>query len=1086
MSNIVEVRNLSIDFNVRDGKFRAVDNISFDIQQNKTLALVGESGSGKSVTAMSIMQLLPFPQSSYTSESSIKFNNKEIINASKKDLLSLRGNIISMVFQEPMTSLNPYHRVGDQITESVLLHSKVSKKEAKDEAINLMNLVEIDDVERRFNSYPHELSGGQRQRIMIAMALVNKPELLIADEPTTALDVTIQAQILDLMSKLKRELGMSILFITHDLGLVREFSDQVCVMQNGNIVENGNTADVFDNPKHAYTQKLLNAEPKPKTIINHKEDPLIKIENLDVFYNMPRTSFFKSNRFHAVKDTSINIYKNTTIGLVGESGSGKSTLGKAIANLTPYEGKIYYDGQDIASSSKEIKKHIQIVFQDPYGSLSPRMTIGEIVGEGLGVHFNLSKKESDLKIDKVLTDVGIELNAKNKYPHEFSGGQRQRIAIARSLIMNPNFMILDEPTSALDRSIQIQVINLLKDIQNEYELTYLFISHDLKVIRSMSDYIFVMKDGIIVESGLSNDVFNYPKEKYTKKLLSAALRYATDWENVHKMSSRKYSKELVDGPNQAASRSMLRGVGFTSEDFTKPFVGIASTGAKVTPCNMHINQLSELVEDSINASGGKGVLFNTITVSDGISMGTQGMKYSLVSREVIADSIETVVGCLGYDGLIAIGGCDKNMPGCLIGMARLNRPSIFIYGGSIKPSNENTDYVTVSEKVGEFSKGSINEDELIHYEKISVDGPGSCGGMYTANTMASAIEALGMSLPGSSSQDATSKSKNADCVNAGSAIMNLLDKDIKPSDIMTREAFENAITVVIALGGSTNAVLHLLAMAHSIGVELCLDDFTSIGKKTPVLADLKPFGKHYMSELNANGGIQPLMKTLLDKGLLHGQCMTVTGNTLEENLKDIKAYETSEIIKDFNNPIKKDSHLRILYGNLAKDGAVAKITGKEGTSFEGKAKVFNSEEEGVSAILSNQINDGDVIVIRYEGPKGGPGMREMLKPTSAIMGLGLGDKIGFITDGRFSGGTHGFVVGHVSPEAAEGGLIALVEDGDTILIDAESDQLVLKVDDDEIKRRQSIWKNPNSKPKKGVLAKYAESVKSASLGAITD
>ena len=1086
MSNIVEVRNLSIEFNVRDGKFRAVDSISFDIQQNKTLALVGESGSGKSVTAMSIMQLLPFPQSSYTSESSIKFNNKEIINASKKDLLSLRGNIISMVFQEPMTSLNPFHRVGDQITESVLLHSKVSKKEAKDEAINLMNLVEIDDVERRFNSYPHELSGGQRQRIMIAMALVNKPQLLIADEPTTALDVTIQAQILDLMSKLKRELGMSILFITHDLGLVREFSDQVCVMQNGNIVENGNTADVFDNPKHAYTQKLLNAEPKPKTIINHKEDPLIKIENLDVFYNMPRTSFFKSNRFHAVKDTSINIYKNTTIGLVGESGSGKSTLGKAIANLTPYEGKIYYDGQDIASSSKEIKKHIQIVFQDPYGSLSPRMTIGEIVGEGLGVHFNLSKKESDLKIDKVLTDVGIELNAKNKYPHEFSGGQRQRIAIARSLIMNPNFMILDEPTSALDRSIQIQVINLLKDIQNEYELTYLFISHDLKVIRSMSDYIFVMKDGIIVESGLSNDVFDYPKEKYTKKLLSAALRYATDWENVHKMSSRKYSKELVDGPNQAASRSMLRGVGFTSEDFTKPFVGIASTGAKVTPCNMHINQLSELVEDSINASGGKGVLFNTITVSDGISMGTQGMKYSLVSREVIADSIETVVGCLGYDGLIAIGGCDKNMPGCLIGMARLNRPSIFIYGGSIKPSNENTDYVTVSEKVGEFSKGSINEDELIHYEKISVDGPGSCGGMYTANTMASAIEALGMSLPGSSSQDATSKSKNADCVNAGSAIMNLLDKDIKPSDIMTREAFENAITVVIALGGSTNAVLHLLAMAHSIGVELCLDDFTSIGKKTPVLADLKPFGKHYMSELNANGGIQPLMKTLLDKGLLHGQCMTVTGNTLEENLKDIKAYETSEIIKDFNNPIKKDSHLRILYGNLAKDGAVAKITGKEGTSFEGKAKVFNSEEEGVSAILSNQINDGDVIVIRYEGPKGGPGMREMLKPTSAIMGLGLGDKIGFITDGRFSGGTHGFVVGHVSPEAAEGGLIALVEDGDTILIDAESDQLVLKVDDDEIKRRQSIWKNPNSKPKKGVLAKYAENVKSASLGAITD
>ena len=552
------------------------------------------------------------------------------------------------------------------------------------------------------------------------------------------------------------------------------------------------------------------------------------------------------------------------------------------------------------------------------------------------------------------------------------------------------------------------------------------------------------------------------------------------------MSSRKYSKELVDGPNQAASRSMLRGVGFTSEDFTKPFVGIASTGAKVTPCNMHINKLSEIVEDSINNSGGKGVLFNTITVSDGISMGTQGMKYSLVSREVIADSIETVVGCLGYDGLIAIGGCDKNMPGCLIGMARLNRPSIFVYGGSIQPSNENTDYVTVSEKVGEFSKGEINEDELIHYEKISVEGPGSCGGMYTANTMASAVEALGMSLPGSSSQDAVSESKKDDCVSAGEAIMNLLESDIKPSDIMTKEAFENAITVVIALGGSTNAVLHLLAIAHSIGVELELDDFTQIGKKTPVLADLKPFGSHYMSELNANGGIQPLMKLLLDKGLLHGHCLTVTGKTLGENLESVTPYESKNIIRDFDNPIKKNSHLRIMYGNLAVDGAVAKITGKEGTSFEGNARVFNSEEEGVEAILSNSINDGDVIVIRYEGPKGGPGMREMLKPTSAIMGLGLGDKVGFITDGRFSGGTHGFVVGHISPEAAEGGNIALVENGDTILIDAENDELILKVEDKVLDERRSNWTNPIKTPKKGVLAKYAKSVKSASLGATTD
>ena len=553
------------------------------------------------------------------------------------------------------------------------------------------------------------------------------------------------------------------------------------------------------------------------------------------------------------------------------------------------------------------------------------------------------------------------------------------------------------------------------------------------------------------------------------------------------MTNRKFSKDLVDGPNQAASRSMLRGVGFTSEDFKKPFVGIASTGAKVTPCNMHINQLADVVEHSIDDSGGKGVLFNTITVSDGISMGTQGMKYSLVSREVIADSIETVVGCLGYDGVIAIGGCDKNMPGCIIGLARLNRPSIFIYGGSIKPSSENTDYVTVCEKTGEFSKGELEESDLIHVEKISVKGPGSCGGMYTANTMASAIEALGMSLPGSSSQDATSEDKQKDCIDSGQAIMNLLDKDIKPSDIMTKEAFENAITVVISLGGSTNAVLHMLAMAHAIGVQLDLDDFTRIGKKTPVMADLKPFGSHYMSELNANGGIQPLMKTLLDKGLLHGECITVTGNTLAENLSNVKPYaDNQNIIRSFEKPIKSTSHLRILYGNLASEGAVAKITGKEGTSFEGKARVFNSEEEGVEAILNKSIEAGDVVVIRYEGPKGGPGMREMLKPTSAIMGQGLGDKVGFITDGRFSGGTHGFVVGHITPEAADGGVIAIVEDGDTILIDAEKDELTLKVSSEEIEKRLANWTNPKTPPQKGVLSKFAKSVKSASLGAITD
>jgi dihydroxy-acid dehydratase len=553
------------------------------------------------------------------------------------------------------------------------------------------------------------------------------------------------------------------------------------------------------------------------------------------------------------------------------------------------------------------------------------------------------------------------------------------------------------------------------------------------------------------------------------------------------MKNRKYSKHLIDGPNQAASRAMLRGAGFTSEDFQKPFVGIASTGAKVTPCNMHINGLADIVEDSISHAGGKGVLFNTITVSDGISMGTQGMKYSLVSREVIADSIETVVGCLGYDGVIAIGGCDKNMPGCLIGLARLNRPSIFIYGGSIRPSEKNTDYVTVCEKVGEYAKGDLSEEELIEIETISVKGPGSCGGMYTANTMASAIEALGMSLPGSSSQDALSNNKINDCKASGDAVMHLLEHDIKPSDIMTKAAFENAITVVIALGGSTNAVLHLLAMAHAIDVELDLDDFSRIGKKTPVLADLKPFGSHFMSQLNAQGGIEPVMKMLLDQGLLHGDCLTVTGKTVRENLQNINGYTKKQsIIMGLDEPVKNSSHLRILYGNLSPEGAVAKITGKEGTIFSGVAKVFNSEEEGLKAILNKVIQPGDVIIIRYEGPKGGPGMREMLKPTSAIMGQGLGDKVAFLTDGRFSGGTHGFVVGHITPEAFDGGPLALVMDGDKITIDADKDLLSIDISDEDLTKRKSDWINPIKHPKKGVLAKYAKSVKSASLGAITD
>ena len=553
------------------------------------------------------------------------------------------------------------------------------------------------------------------------------------------------------------------------------------------------------------------------------------------------------------------------------------------------------------------------------------------------------------------------------------------------------------------------------------------------------------------------------------------------------MSNRKHSKNLVDGPFQAASRSMLRGVGFETADFSKPLVGIASTWSKVTPCNMHINELADLVESSIDASGCKGVLFNTITVSDGISMGTQGMKFSLVSREVIADSIETVVGCLGYDGVIAIGGCDKNMPGALMGLARLNRPSIFIYGGSIRPSSINTDYVTVSEKVGEYAKGDITEDELIAIEKVSVVGPGSCGGMYTANTMASSIEALGMSLPGSSSQDAVSNDKKVDCQNAGEAIKHLLDLDLKPSDIMTKKAFENSIAVVIALGGSTNAVLHLIAIAHCIGVDLDLDDFTRIGKVTPVLADIKPFGDHFMSQLNAIGGITPMMKTMLDNNLLHGDCMTVTGKTLEENLKAVDPYPSNQkIIMPLNNPVKESSHLRVLYGNLAPEGAVAKITGKEGTVFTGNARVFDSEEEGMRAILDKKIKDGDVVVIRFEGPQGGPGMREMLKPTSAIMGQGLGDRVAFITDGRFSGGTHGFVVGHISPEAELGGPIALIEDGDEITIDANKDILELNISDNEMKKRADLWKNPNSSPKSGVLAKYKKTVQSASKGAITD
>ena len=550
---------------------------------------------------------------------------------------------------------------------------------------------------------------------------------------------------------------------------------------------------------------------------------------------------------------------------------------------------------------------------------------------------------------------------------------------------------------------------------------------------------------------------------------------------------RKYSSSLVDGVEQAGARSMLRPTGFTDDDFKKPQVGIASTWSNVTPCNMHINELAKTICDSVDDAGLKSVLFNTITISDGISMGTLGMRYSLVSREVIADSIETVVGCQSFDSVVAIGGCDKNMPGCMMGLIRLNRPSLFVYGGSIKPGQDHTDFATVLEMVGAYSQNQISEEELIAVEKNALPGPGSCGGMYTANTMASAIEALGMSLPGSSSQDAVSEEKKNDCLAVGQAIDNLLENDIKPSDILTKNSFENSIKVVIALGGSTNAVLHLLAMARSANINLSLDDFTRIGKNTPVLSDIRPSGYYLMSDLNEQGGIQPLMKMMLDDGLLDGSCLTVSGKTLEENLKEIEPYSNDQkIIYPINKPIKKESHIRILRGNLAPEGAVAKITGKEGLSFSGPAIVFDSEEEAVDAIFKNTIQEGSVIVIRYEGPVGGPGMREMLKPTAAIMGAGLGDKVALITDGRFSGGSHGFVVGHITPEAANGGPIGLLKNGDFITIDAQKDQINIDISKKKLADRKKNWQPLKEPPRRGVLAKYARSVSSASEGAVTD
>ena len=535
---------------------------------------------------------------------------------------------------------------------------------------------------------------------------------------------------------------------------------------------------------------------------------------------------------------------------------------------------------------------------------------------------------------------------------------------------------------------------------------------------------------------------------------------------------------------------MLHAVGFSRDDFKKPHVGVCSTWSQVTPCNMHIDGLARAASAGVDAAGAKGVIFNTITVSDGISMGTEGMKYSLVSREVIADSIETVMGAEGFDGLVAIGGCDKNMPACAMAMARLDRPAVFVYGGTIMPGiwrGQPVDIVSVFEAVGQHAAGKLNDSDLADLEQQACPGAGSCGGMYTANTMASAIEALGLSLPNSSAQAAISAEKRDDCVRAGAAVTALIARGTTPRMILTRTAFENAITVVIALGGSTNAVLHLLAIARAAGVRLTLDDFTRVGKRVPVLADLKPSGRYMMAELVRIGGLTPLMKRLLDRGLLHGDALTVTGKTLAENLQDAPDYPAGQdVVRGFDAPVKPESHLVVLRGNLAPDGAVAKISGKEGERFTGRAIVFDREEAALDAILQGRVKAGHVVVIRYEGPRGGPGMREMLSPTSALIGRGLGNAVALITDGRFSGGSHGFVVGHVTPEAAVGGPLALVKNGDRISVDARARRVDLAVAPRELAARRRAWKPRKPVYTRGVLAKYAALVGSASLGAVTD
>jgi dihydroxy-acid dehydratase len=553
----------------------------------------------------------------------------------------------------------------------------------------------------------------------------------------------------------------------------------------------------------------------------------------------------------------------------------------------------------------------------------------------------------------------------------------------------------------------------------------------------------------------------------------------------------KYSKVLTQDETQPAAQAMLYGIGLTEEDLKKPQIGVCSMGYDGNTCNMHLNDLAKDVKKGVWDHEMVGLIFNTIGISDGISNGTDGMRYSLVSRDIIADSIEAVCGGFYYDGLIAIPGCDKNMPGAVMAMGRLNRPSIMVYGGTIAAGHykgEELNIISAFEALGQKLAGTITPEDFKEVVKHSCPGAGACGGMYTANTMASAIEALGMSLPYSSSNPAISDEKKKECLDAGKAIKVLLEKDIKPKDIMTKKAFENAITLIMILGGSTNAVLHLIAMAKSVDVDLSIHDFQRISDTTPVLADFKPSGKFLMQELHKHGGVPAVMKYLLDKGLLHGDCVTVTGKTVAENLKDIKPidFEQQKIIYPLEQPLKATGHLQILFGNLAEKGSVAKISGKEGEQFEGPARVFDGEKDLVAGIANGRVKKGDVVVIRYEGPKGAPGMPEMLKPTSAIMGAGLGKDVALITDGRFSGGSHGFVVGHITPEAFDGGTIALVEDNDMIELDATKRTITLKVSDDVLAERRKKWQQPKLKETKGVLYKYAMCVKDASEGCVTD